>query len=49
MSYINSIHETERKRDSSKDRKDKKVHFSIIKGNSFEDMQNARKDKVFLV
>jgi hypothetical protein len=46
MSIYNSIHDLDRLRDSSKEKKDKRVHFSIIKGNSFEDLQNARKDKV---
>ena len=42
----NMSNKNEKRRDSSAERKDKKVHFSIIKGNSFEDLQNARKDKV---
>ena len=46
MSFYNSVHDLDRRRDSSREKKDKRVHFSIIKGNSFEDLQNARKDKV---
>jgi len=41
-----SNQDSDGRRDSSTERKDKKVHFSIIKGNSFQDLQKARKDKV---